>query len=526
MGNVLKMDKRQQIQALVTLGWSSRAISKETGIDRDTVSKYRLISQNPPNVLTESEPILVENPPEEPTDSDVEIAIEAPPPSPDSLPSTNSAQLRPYVENVQQSFKKHLTAQLIYQNLVENHSYKGSYDSVKRYVRKLRKRHKHYCERLPHLPGREAQVDFGKSTSMVKTDGRYRRAWIFKMTLACSKHSYEEFIERQDLETFLRCHENAFAAFGGVPEIVTLDNVKAGVLLASIYEPILNQTYFAFANHWGFAANPCMPYRPDHKGVVERDIGYTKQNAAYGKKFESLEEANAALRFWNKRWARTRIHGTTKCQVWKLFCDLERPVLRPVADKQFEYFNAGKRRVDVNGLIEVESRYYGVPPKYVGMDVVVHFNKQNVKVLDNDTSELIIMHRTLLLKGKISSNPLCKPEWKHPNLESQERYYCQQARKCGPNMHNLVYTTLLSDDPLAIRRVRGQLSLIKKYGPVIVEDAAAQASRIPSQSYHILKNICEHIKNAPDCKPQTITQNHELIRSLNEYETIVNERTI
>lgn len=84
------------------------------------------------------------------------------------LPSTNSVQLHPHVETVKKLFDERLTAQRIYQDLVEQHEYKGGYDSVKRYVRKLRKGKRGYVDHLEHLPGREAQVDFGKSTCVIK----------------------------------------------------------------------------------------------------------------------------------------------------------------------------------------------------------------------------------------------------------------------------------------------------------------------------------------------------------------------
>lgn len=76
------------------------------------------------------------------------------------------------------------------------------------------------------------------------------------MTLSCSKHAYEELVERQDIETFIRCHERAFTFFGGVPEIVTIDNVKSGVIKAHLYEPILNHTYLTFATHWALLQIP------------------------------------------------------------------------------------------------------------------------------------------------------------------------------------------------------------------------------------------------------------------------------
>ncbi len=186
MGNVLKMAKKQQIEALAVLGWSDRMISKEIGVDRGTVSKYRkMLTENQPKVPTEQN---IQNPPIVPADQNgTAVGL-----VPARLPSTKSSQLQPYLESIKTLYCKRLTAQRIYQDLVEQHGYRGSYDSVKRFVRKLRKRYRRYHERLPHLPGREAQVDFGKSTCYVMKNGRYRKVWLFKMTLSCSKHAYAD----------------------------------------------------------------------------------------------------------------------------------------------------------------------------------------------------------------------------------------------------------------------------------------------------------------------------------------------
>jgi transposase len=527
MGNNLRMEKIQQIQVFAQLGWSNRQIHAQTGIDRDTIAKYRRQFENQPKESTEKADTGNQNPPEVPADSTAAEGQNPPevPTDPILPPSTNSSAIRPYAEIIRDFFLRRLTAQRIYQDLVEQHGYKGSYDAVKRYVRKLRKKVRRFAERLTHLPGREAQVDFGKAPCRVLINGKYRKPWLFKMTLSCSKHAYEELVERQDLETFLRCHERAFRFFGGVPEIVTLDNLKSGVLQASIFDPIINQTYLSFASHWRFAANPCMPRTPEHKGIVERDIGYTKHNALDGKKFESLEEANVALRHWNKNWARTRIHGTTKSQVWQLFRDLELPRLQAVAQVDFEYFQSAKRKVDVNGLVEVEARYYAVPPRYVGETLTVHYNQQSVKIYNG--AELIISHRRQLLPGKVSMPASCLPSWKHPDLESQERYYCRKAKDVGPALHHLVYTSLSSNDPLAIRRVRGLLSLSKTFGKEVVEQAASQARTMGIENYHMLKALCGNIVNTvKKPNPPALTQSHELIRKLSEYETAVSERSV
>lgn len=513
MGNNLRMEKQQQIQVLTKLGWTDRAISRSTGICRGTISKYRQRIQNQPKVPTDPVSESCQNQPEVPTD--------LPP-----LPNTNSTQILPYTAKIRNALLQKLSAQRIYQDLVEEHGYTGSYDAVKRYARKLRKKVRGFTDRLEHHPGREAQVDFGKATCRVLIGGKLKRVWFFKMTLTCSKHAYEELVESQDLETFLRCHERAFAFFGGVPEIVTIDNLKAGVIEASIFDPVLNETYLKFASHWGFAANPCMPLRPEHKGVVERDVSYTKHNALDGRTFNSLAEGNTFLRHWNKRWARTRIHGTTRCQVWKLFCDIERDRLRPVAEQPFIFFTACSRKVDVNGCVEVKRGFYRVPPRLVGETVVVHYNQQYVRIYSE--GQLAIAHMRLERKGAVSDSPECLPKWKHPNLESQERYYCRQAHAISSALRKLVYDILCTDDPLAIRRVRGILSVSKKFTTEVVDTAARNALPFSPVRLRKFRALCE--KYAENPEPNTddsrLTQNHELIRSLSEYESLITERTI
>ncbi len=529
MGNTLRMEKIQQIEVLAELGWSDRAIHKQTGIDRGAIAKYRGRLEARPGVDADLSSGHGEVASEVPTDLGEEDGDCQDPPEvsagPVVLARTNSSAIRPHAEVIGTFFEQRLTAQRIYQDLVEQHGYIGSYDSIKRYVRKLRKHPRRFAERLEHLPGREAQIDFGKATCLVKMDDRYRRPWFFKITLCSSKHAYEELVEKQDLETFLRCQERAFASFGGVPEVVTLDNVKAGVLQPCFFDPVLNRTYLAFATHWGFAANPCQPRKPEHKGVVERDIGYTKHNALDGRRFESLEEGNIFLRHWNERWARTRIHGTTKCQVWKLFCDVEQPLLRPVAEREFEYFHVGVRKVDVNGLVEVDARFYGVPTEYVGEEVIVHFNGQTVKIYSGP--KLIIAHKRQPIRGRTSIPASCLPSWKHPDLESQERYYCRKASDIGSEMHHQVSTLLSSTDPLAIRQVRGLLSLAKTFGDDVAEKAASQAHSAGITGYRAVKALCQNITTEPpQAQMSLFTQQHELIRPLSDYDTVISERSI
>ena len=144
---------------------------------------------------------------------------------------------------------------------------------------------------MEHPPGDEAQVDFFQGPPTLDPDsGRWRRPWIFRMVLSCCGHSYEEPLWRQDQVSYIRAQENAFLDFGGVPRIVRLDNLKAGVARACLYDPDISELYAAFAKHWGFVPLPSRPRHPQEQGVAERGGSYLKDNALKGRRFDSLEE--------------------------------------------------------------------------------------------------------------------------------------------------------------------------------------------------------------------------------------------
>ena len=69
-----------------------------------------------------------------------------------------------------------------------------------------------------------------------------------------------------------------------------LDNLKAGVARACLYDPDISELYAAFAQHWGFVPLPSRPRHPQEQGVTERGGGYLKDNALKGRRFDSLEE--------------------------------------------------------------------------------------------------------------------------------------------------------------------------------------------------------------------------------------------
>jgi transposase len=133
---------------------------------------------------------------------------------------------------------------------------------------------------------------------------------------------------------FIRCLENAFRHFGGVTRTTVIDNLSAAVKRADWFEPELNPKVEEFCRHYGTVILPCKPAMPRHKGKVEAGVKYVQNNALAGRSFESLAAQNRFLAHWERTVADTRIHGTIRQQVIKVFNEVEGPQLLPLPAKE------------------------------------------------------------------------------------------------------------------------------------------------------------------------------------------------
>ena len=307
-------------------------------------------------------------------------------------------------------------AMAIFQDLVEHHGYGGSYYSAKRFARKRRTPNPKISCRFETLAGQEGQVDYGEGARTCDPrTGKQRRPRLFVFTLSFSRDAFRKTVWRSSQQTWCELHEEAFAHFGGAPVTLRLDNLREGVIAPDVYDPELNPLFAAMLKHYGVTALPCRPYAPDLKGKVESAVGHTQRTALQGKDFLTIEEQNAHLCRWNERWARTRIHGTTKRQVREMF-EEERPALLPLPPTRFEYYKVTERRVHFDGHIEVGGAYYSAPPKYAGTKVVVHVGRLWVRIVDPQTHQLLREH-AITGKGQRRTVAADLPKQTPPQVE-------------------------------------------------------------------------------------------------------------
>jgi len=114
-----------------------------------------------------------------------------------------------------------------------------------------------------------------------------------------SRHQYCEVVWDQNVETWLRCHRHAFELWGGVPNQIRCDNLKASITKACTYHPKVQRSYAEFAEGYGIRISPCVVESPDHKGIVESGVRYVKRSFLNSpRQFRGIADSNQQLLEW------------------------------------------------------------------------------------------------------------------------------------------------------------------------------------------------------------------------------------
>src|SRR5271167_228543 len=525
MSNVLSEAKKQQVIALGKLGWALRRIEQATGVRRETAGAYLKaagIAVRPPGAwgrrapakpANEVTPDLADSKPANEVTPDFCLPIS---PSMGNQDRATSA-CEPYRELIEQGLRRGRNGKAIWQDLVSDHGFSGSYQTVKRFVRKL------HGTALPEavgiiqtVAGEEAQVDYG-SGPMVRDpqSGKYRRTRLFVLTLGYSRKSVRLLIWRSSSLVWAELHEKAFRRLGGCPRLVVLDNLREGVIVADIYDPTLNPLFRDVLAHYGVVAMPCRIKDPDRKGKVEAGVGHAQKTPLKGLRFESLEEAQVYLDRWEERWADTRIHGTTKRQVAAMFAE-ERPALLPLPLEPFRYYQYGERTVHLDGCVEVEAAYYGAPPGWIGRHVQVQWNATHVRLLNPITGQLLREHLRQE-RGRHRIQDGDRP--RRTPLSTQQLLH--RAEKAGTHIGSLCQQLYGKYGETAVRRILGVLALAKKYGIASTDDACVMALETGTCEYHFVRRYLEHNPQLP----LSLRQVDPLIRQLTLYRDLIENKT-
>lgn len=516
MSNILEVSQQQAIQALIAKGWSVRRIARTLGINRRTVKRY---ADAAPKCATE---VIAGSAPQDAPKCTTEVIAGSV--LPDESKCTTQAitgsrslcgGLR---EVIAPMLELGLSAQRIYQDLVAAHGFGGSYPSVSRYVAKLKASEPERVWRIECQPGEELQVDFGLGAPLVEAGGKTRRTWLFRAVLGHSRKGYSEVVLRQDTETFLRVIENAVRHFGGVPRLLNFDNLKAAVIKADWYDPAMNPKLADFCRHYGMTPMPCRSHTPQHKGKVERGVGYAKNNALKGRQFASLGEQNAHLLHWEEQVADKRVHGTTRRQVAAMF-EEERKSLGPLPASVYESYQEGRRRVQRDSFVEVAKAYYEAPPEFIGRQIWVRWDGRMVRLL-NDRLEQVGCHARLE-PGKFSR--CLGVRGLHGTIKESADYWRSRAAALGEAAGRWAQRALDARGAEALRSIMGLCQLAEKRRASDLNAACAKAMDAAANlpSFRTIKHLLEAGAQAPGQIQIELRESDPIIRPLSAYSDFI-----
>lgn len=521
MANQLKMAIVQSILSLHAQGWSQRAIARRLGVHRETVSRH--IRQ----AAAASKPTKMHAGPGPAPDDPVGEAVSQPanlhagtaPPDGLTAPRPVGAARPRYCDRwrgtIEAKRAQGLTAQRIHQDLAAEHDFTRSYSTVQRYVRRLERTTPLPFRRLETAPGEEAQVDFGVGAPLL-TDGKRRKTHVLRITLSHSRKSYSEAVERQTTDNFIRVLENAFTHFGGAPQTLVIDNLKAAVQRADWYDPELNPKLQAFAAHYGLAVLPTRPRTPRHKGKIERGIDYVQENALRGRTFDSLAAQNAFLLQWETNVADRRIHGTTRRQVGAVFQEAERAALRPLPAERFPLFKEAQRTVHRDGHVSVDRAYYSVPPEYLARTVWVRWDGRLVKIF-NQRWEQIALH-VRQPPGKFSTQRVHLASEKISGVERGAAWLLAKASGIGPHAEAWGVAMLENRGIAGVRVLQGLSALAVRHGAAAVNDACEIAQSYAAYRLQTIRQLLK--RHGPKQQELDFLAEHPLIRDLSDYSAV------
>jgi transposase len=371
--------------------------------------------------------------------------------------------------------------------------------------------------RQTHKAGEKMFVDYAGQTVPVidRQTGQAREAQVFVGVLGASNYTYSE-------ATWIGSHVRAFEYFGGVPQMVVPDNLKAGVSRACRYEPDINPTYHEMSVHYGTVVIPARVRKPRDKAKAEVGVQVVERwilASLRDRQFFSLGELNEAIR---ELLVRLNSRPFKKLSGSRLswFETLEKPVLRPLPQSRYVFSQWKKARVNIDYHVELERHYYSVPYQLVQEEVDLRSTATTVEIFHR--GKRVASHLRSSAQGHHSTVTEHMPRSHQAYLEWNPSRIVGWAQTVGQATAQVVQKVMESrrHTEQGYRACLGILRLGKRYTEQRLEAASRRAIAIGGYSYRSIASILENGLDQvplPETKEQSRPIIHDNIRGSEYY---------
>jgi transposase len=424
-----------------------------------------------------------------------------------------ATQLDPYLPFLRDTLGQYprLRATRLFE-MIKARGYGGSVVQLRRVITLIRPAVTTVYRRLTTLAGEEAQVDWGAFGSIRIGHGA-RPVSGFVMVLSYSRAVFALFTLDQTLESFLRGHVDAFAAWSGVPRTLVYDNLRSAVLERAGTAIRFHPRLLELAGHYHFAPRPCTPGRGNEKGKVERQIHYLRHAFFAARTFVDVDDLNAQFRRWRDDVAHQRPHPEQR----------DRPVAAVLADEQPRLlplpthpFDTDVMRTVISGktpYVRFDRNSYSIPHTHLRRPLTLLASATTVRLIAGsgeiarharsyDTGQVIEQeaHITALVAATRQANP------------SSAR---DRLRLAVPAVATLLERLAARGDSLRYH-VSRLLALLDDYGPQELAVAVADALQRDALGAGAIAHILETRRRRRGLKPPIpiALPNHPGVRDL------------
>jgi len=392
--------------------------------------------------------------------------------------------------------RKGVTLYLLWQEYKQAHPDDGyQYSQFAGLYREYRKR-LDVTMRQAHKAGDKAFVDWsGDGVEIVEREtGEVWEAPLFAGVLGASGYTFVKAAPSRESRHWIRCHIEMYEYFGGVPAATVPDNEKTGVTHPCLYEPDLNPTYAEMADHYGTAVIPTRARKPRDKAKVEGGVLIAQRwilAALRNHVFFSVQQANEAIAAKLEALNGRKYQRLDESRR-ELFEQLDRPALKPLPKKRYEYGEWSAPRVNIDYHVEVDKHFYSVPYRLVGERVDARRTATTVEILFK--GKRVAAHARSYRKGRATTRPEHMPPSHRAHLEWTPSRIVSWAGKTGPCTAKVAEGIMASrrHPEQGYRSCLGVMRLGKKHGEARLEAACERALVIGSPSYKTIKSILDN----------------------------------
>lgn len=409
------------------------------------------------------------------------------------------SQLDPYRPFLQETLQRYprLRATRLFE-MVRARGYAGSVIQLRRVVRTLRPTPPAEAYlRLSVLPGEQAQADWG-AFGTVRIGHATRPLSAFVLVLSWSRALHAVFTLDQTLESFLRGHVEAFAAFGGVPRAILYDNLRSAVLERQGEAIRFHPRLLELCGHYHFVPRPCAPARGNEKGRVERALQYLRSAFFAARAFRDVDDLNAQFVQWRDAVAHARrVPGDPTRTVAEALA-AERARLLPLPEHPFETDLVRGVSSGKTPYIRFDRNLYSIPHTLVQVPLTLVASPTLVRLFHGP--EEVASHLRSYDSGFTAEDPAHIRALVAAKRQASASTGRDQLQRAVPAVAELWERLAARGEPLG-PQVRRLGQLLADYGAAELAAAVALALAREAPSAGVIAHLLERRRRARRQRP-------------------------